>query len=114
MLDNITYWSKLCADVVERCLNGDVAGSVKYIRENYIKAYGTHPVTKYNCVRTKVQGTSYDQNEKEVDELYRQLGVEIQKQEPERVYHYPNSIDSKEEEEDSNSNDYWKNHRYLY
>ena len=114
MLDNITYWSKLCADVVERCLNGDVAGSVKYIRENYIKAYGTHPVTKYNCVRTKVQGTSYDQNEKEVDELYRQLGVEIQKQEPERVYHYPNSIDSKEEEADSDSNNYWKNHRYLY
>ena len=77
MLDNITYWSKLCADVVERCLDGDVASSVAYIRENYIAHYGTHPVTKYNAIRTKVHGTSYPQNEKEVDAIYNRLGIQV-------------------------------------
>lgn len=77
MLDNITYWSKLCADVVERCLDGDVASSVAYIRENYIAHYGTHPVTKYNAIRTKVHGTSYPQNEKEVDDIYNRLGIQV-------------------------------------
>ena len=56
MLENITYWSKLCADVVERALNGDAQGAVDYIRDKYIEKYGDHPVTIYNAERTKVQG----------------------------------------------------------
>jgi len=79
MLDNITYWSKLCGDVTERCLNGDVASSVRYIREEYIKKYGDHPVTVYNSVRTKVHGTSMEQNEREVEEIYKKLGKEVPK-----------------------------------
>ncbi len=77
MLDNITYWSKLCADVIERCLEGDVKSSVDYIRENYISHYGTHPVTKYNAIRTKVHGTSYAANEAEVNKIYERLGIEV-------------------------------------
>ena len=71
------YWSKLCADVVDKCLSGDVANSVKYIRENYIKKYGEHPVTRYNAIRSKIHGTSYEQNEKEVDEIYNRLGIKL-------------------------------------
>ena len=56
MLENITYWSKLCADVVERALNGDAQGAVNYIRDKYIEKYGDHPVTIYNAERTKVHG----------------------------------------------------------
>lgn len=77
MLDNITYWSKLCADSIENCLSGNVAPCIEYIRTNYIKAYGQHPVTRYNCIRTKIQGTSMEANEKEVDELYDKLGVKV-------------------------------------
>lgn len=77
MLENITYWSLLCAQVTEKCLEGQVADSVKYIRANYILRYGKHPVTRYNAIRTKVQGTSMQENEKEVDELYNQLGIEV-------------------------------------
>ena len=112
MLDNITYWSKLCADVIDRCLDGDVASSVDYIRREYIKAYGTHPVTKYNSVRTKVQGTSYPENEKQVDEIYKELGVEIQRQEPERRYSWGDSND--DGDINSDLDNYWKNDRYWY
>lgn len=56
MLENITYWSKLCADVVEKALNGDAQGAVDYIRKHYIDKYGNHKVTIYNAERTKVQG----------------------------------------------------------
>ena len=56
MLDNITYWSKLCADVVEDCLNGNVQKSVDYIRKNYLEKYGNHPVTIYNCLKTQALG----------------------------------------------------------
>lgn len=56
MLENITYWSKLCADVVERALSGDAAGAAKYVQDKYIEKYGDHPVTIYNAERTKVQG----------------------------------------------------------
>ena len=75
MLENITYWCKLCADVVEDCLNGNVKDSVEYIRTNYIKKYGDHPVTHYNSVRTFVLGTSYEQNEKEVSEIEDKLNI---------------------------------------
>lgn len=75
MLENITYWCKLCADVVEDCLNGNVKDSVKYIRTNYIKKYGDHPVTHYNSVRTFILGTSYEQNEKEVSEIEDKLNI---------------------------------------
>lgn len=56
MLENITYWSKLCADVVERALGGDAKGAVEYVRSKYLEKYGNHPVTIYNAERTKVQG----------------------------------------------------------
>lgn len=56
MLDNITYWSKLCADKTEACLNGDVKSSVDYIRKAYLEKYGNHPVTIYNCERTQCLG----------------------------------------------------------
>ena len=60
MLENITYWSKLCADVVEKALNGDAQGAVNYVRDKYIEKYGDHPVTIYNAERTKVQGKPLD------------------------------------------------------
>ena len=56
MLENITYWAKLCAEVVERALNGDAQGAVDYVRDKYIEKYGDHPVTIYNAERTKVHG----------------------------------------------------------
>lgn len=54
MLENITYWSKLCADVVDRALDGDPQGAVDYVRKNYLEKYGDHPVTHYNAERTQV------------------------------------------------------------
>lgn len=54
MLENITYWSKLCADVVETALNGNPQAAVDYVRENYLERYGDHPVTHYNAERTQV------------------------------------------------------------
>lgn len=56
MLDNITYWSKLCADVTEQCLEGNVRAGVEYIRKHYLEKYGNHPVTIYNSNRTQVLG----------------------------------------------------------
>lgn len=56
MLENITYWSKLCAEVVDQALSGDAAGAVKHVQDKYIEKYGDHPVTIYNAERTKVQG----------------------------------------------------------
>jgi len=104
MLNNITYWSKLCADVVEKCLEGDVVSSVKYIRENYIKEYGTHPVTRYNSIRTKMQGTTMEQNEKEVDEIYQRLGVEIKSVEEIRYHYFDEKQDNEKDVEDTTQN----------
>lgn len=56
MLENITYWSKLCADVVEECLEGDPQKGVDYVRQNYLEKYGNHPVTIYNSERTQCLG----------------------------------------------------------
>lgn len=56
MLENITYWSKLCADVVEKALSGDAQGAVDYVRKHYLEKYGDHLVSIYNAERTKVQG----------------------------------------------------------
>lgn len=61
MDDNITYWCKLCGDVVEQCLEGDADAGCKYIRDKYWERYhkGTADevgITKYNYVRTKVAG----------------------------------------------------------
>lgn len=77
MLENITYWSKLCADKIDACLNGNVKPSVDYIRRKYIERYGDHPVTRYNAIRSKVHGTSLESNEAEVDNIYKQLNKEI-------------------------------------
>ena len=75
MLENITYWSKLCADKLEDCLAGNVRESVDYIRREYIKKYGDHPVTHYNAVRTFVLGDSYEQAEQEVRAIEDELGI---------------------------------------
>jgi len=54
MLENITYWSKLCADVVEVALDGNPQQAVDYVRALYLEKYGDHPVTHYNAERTQV------------------------------------------------------------
>lgn len=61
MDDNITYWCKLCGDVVEQCLEGDADAGCQYIREKYWEKYHEGSaneigITKYNYVRTKVAG----------------------------------------------------------
>lgn len=62
MLDNITYWCKLCGDVVEECLEGDAKKGTEYIREKYWEKYGNSSdpnevgITTYNYQRTKVSG----------------------------------------------------------
>lgn len=56
MLENITYWCKLCGDVVEDCLEGNVEASVDYIRKNYLEKYGNHPVTIYNADSAHCKG----------------------------------------------------------
>ena len=62
MDDNITYWCKLCGDVVEKCLEGNADEGCKYIREKYWEKYGhsDNPdevgITLYNYQRTKVAG----------------------------------------------------------
>lgn len=61
MDDNITYWCKLCGDVVEQCLEGDADAGCKYIRDKYWEKYHKGSadevgITKYNYVRTKVAG----------------------------------------------------------
>lgn len=58
MLENITYWSKLCAEASEQALSGDVEGAVDYIRKNYLEQYGNHPVTIYNAERTSGLGVN--------------------------------------------------------
>ena len=57
MLENITYWSKLCADIVEQCLNGNVQSGVDYLRKNYLEQYGNHPVTIFNADSAHALGT---------------------------------------------------------
>lgn len=57
MLENITYWSKLCADVVEECLEGDPQKGVDYIRMNYLEKYGNHPVSIFNADSAHVLGS---------------------------------------------------------
>lgn len=57
MLENITYWCKLCGDVVEDCLNGRIDSSVEYIRKNYLEKYGNHPVTIFNADSAHKFGT---------------------------------------------------------
>lgn len=61
MLENITYWSKCCADVVDQALNGDVRGAVEKARREYQKVYGDDSdpdqkgVTDYNTDAIQVQ-----------------------------------------------------------
>ena len=61
MLENITYWSKCCAEVVDQALNGDVKGAVAKARASYQAKYGddTNPdqkgVTDYNTDAIQVQ-----------------------------------------------------------
>ena len=49
MLENITYWSKLCSDIVDKCLSGSVSSGVDYLRKHYLENYGNHPVTIFNA-----------------------------------------------------------------
>ena len=61
MLENITYWSKCCADVVDQALSGDVKGAVEKARAAYQERYGDDPnpdqkgVTDYNTDAIQVQ-----------------------------------------------------------
>lgn len=60
MDDNITYWSKCCADYVDQALSGDYAGAAKNIVRDYLAVYGDETkwneeelgITKYNADRT--------------------------------------------------------------
>ena len=54
VLENITYWSKLCADVVDKALNGDPQGAVDYVRKNYIEKFGHDGLTEFNANTTQV------------------------------------------------------------
>lgn len=61
MDDNITYWCKLCGDVVEQCLEGNADAGCKYIRDKYWERYHKGDadqvgITIYNYRRTKVAG----------------------------------------------------------
>lgn len=61
ILENITYWSKCCADVVDQALSGDVKGAVEKARAAYQSKYGDDPnpqqrgVTDYNTDAIQVQ-----------------------------------------------------------
>lgn len=102
MLENITYWSKLCADVVERALSGDAQGAVNYVRDKYIEKYGDHPVTIYNAERTKVQGKPLE------DLSHRYWGPEelLKPQTPVYKTFYSSPIDDFTDEDDEEESEY--------
>lgn len=60
MDDNITYWSKCCANHVEQALSGDYEGAAKNIVKDYLAVYGDEnkwtkdeiSITHYNAERT--------------------------------------------------------------
>ena len=60
MDDNITFWSKCCADYVEQALRGDFKGAAANIVRDYLAVYGDETkwndqelgITKYNADRT--------------------------------------------------------------
>jgi len=60
MDDNITYWSKCCANYVDQALSGDYEGAAKNIRKDYLAVYGDETkwteaelgITHYNAERT--------------------------------------------------------------
>lgn len=60
MNDNITFWSKCCADHVDQALNGDPKGAAANIVKDYLAVYGDKTkwneeelgITKYNAERT--------------------------------------------------------------
>lgn len=62
MDENITYWCKLCGDVVEQCLEGNAKSGTKYIRDKYWEKYKDSKdpdqigITIYNYQRTKTSG----------------------------------------------------------
>lgn len=102
MLENITYWSKLCADVVERALSGNAQGAVDYVRDKYIEKYGDHPVTIYNAERTKVQGKPLE------DLSHRYWGPEelLKPQTPVYKTFYSSPIDDFTDEDDEEESEY--------
>lgn len=61
ILENITYWTKCCGDVIEQAFSGDVAGAVKNAQEAYQAKYGNDEnpdqkgVTDYNTDAIQVQ-----------------------------------------------------------
>ena len=73
MNENITYWCKLCADVVEECLEGNAKAGCKYIRDKYWEKYGKSEdpdevgITLYNYKRTKTAGELLIDNPKDLD-----------------------------------------------
>jgi len=60
MDDNITFWSKCCADHVDQALRGDFNGAADNIVKDYLSVYGDETkwddkelgITKYNAERT--------------------------------------------------------------
>ena len=60
MDDNITYWSKCCANHIEQALKGDYEGAARNIRKEYLAVYGDKSkwdeqelgITQYNADRT--------------------------------------------------------------
>lgn len=60
MDDNITFWSKCCADYVDQALRGDFKGAAANIVKDYLAVYGDETkwndqelgITKYNAERT--------------------------------------------------------------
>lgn len=60
MDDNITFWSKCCADYVDQALRGDFKGAAANIVKDYLAVYGDETkwndqelgITKYNADRT--------------------------------------------------------------
>lgn len=58
MLENITYWAKLCADICETCLAGNGRSAVEKLRKDYLEKYGNHPVTIFNALGSQLLGES--------------------------------------------------------
>lgn len=60
MNDNITFWSKCCADHVDQALRGDFEGAARNIVKDYLAVYGDADkwndqelgITNYNAERT--------------------------------------------------------------
>lgn len=60
ILDNITYWSKCCADVVEDALNGNAKLAVEKARKAYQDIYGPNGTIGKNSDEDELGVTAYN------------------------------------------------------